>query len=43
MNYIRCDDVLVVFVIIIEDVDGGSRLFGFLIYSGIGEIFIFLF
>lgn len=43
MNYIRCDDLLVVFFIIIEDFDNISKLFGLLIFSGIGDILIFLF
>lgn len=42
MNYIRCDDLLVVFVIIIEDFDD-NNIFGVLIFSGIGDILIFSF
>ena len=43
MNYIRCDDVPVVFATIIEDADGGSRSPGLLTYSGIGETLTFPF
>lgn len=43
INYIRCDDVPVVFATIIEDADGGSRSPGLLTYSGIGETLTFPF
>ena len=37
MNYIRCEDVPIVFASIVEDPEGGQSLPGLLTYSGIGE------
>ncbi|KAJ7383139.1 hypothetical protein OS493_030289 [Desmophyllum pertusum] len=43
MNYIRCDDLPVVFSTIIEDSDDTSNSPGLLTYSGIGETLTFPF